>query len=123
MGYVNSCVRIGLQTRCNLVELALTGIDRAMNRFRAARRELPRRLRLAHKLRLEVVTCNRRWESEPGDDPMSPTKRHVEGHLLPAERSDDPILQAIKRMMGLEPTTFCMANARDVRTRSLKPLV
>jgi hypothetical protein len=25
---------------------------------------------------------------------------------------------SLKRMMGFEPTTFCMANARDVRTRS-----
>src|SRR5256885_2138969 len=24
-------------------------------------------------------------------------------------------------MMGLEPTTFCMARAREVRTRALKP--
>src|SRR5437899_9715238 len=29
-----------------------------------------------------------------------------------------PFCKVYKRMMGLEPTTFCMANASDVRARS-----
>jgi hypothetical protein len=29
-----------------------------------------------------------------------------------------PFCRVYKRMKGLEPSTFCMANARDVRTRS-----
>jgi hypothetical protein len=44
---------------------------------------------------------------------MPPSCSHRLGHglqHLPCRVSE--------RMMGLEPTTFCMANARDVRTRS-----
>jgi hypothetical protein len=48
--------------------------------------------------------------------------RHTEGHLLLDKTSKDAVLQANKRMMGLEPTTFCMASRRSSQLSYIREL-
>jgi hypothetical protein len=63
-----------------------------------------------------ISRCHRVWDRPAHDDRLQSSHRSADmqkGHLLSNETPKDARLQAIKRMMGLEPTTFCMANARD----------
>ena len=62
-------------------------------------------------------TCWATWPAHSprytrGNAALLSSVRHAEGHLLSDEKSQDVLLQGRKRMMGLEPTTFCMANRR-----------
>ena len=43
---------------------------------------------------------------------------HIEARSFSNVRTEEVVCRDLERMMGLEPTTFCMASVRSVRARS-----